>query len=303
MNRFAFGFIAPLVLAAPLALADAPPLINPVGGAPAQAATGPKLAPANLPTVKIVIPHTTAIYEMVKIPGGKVMVPGAKKSDPMVEVEVKPYWIGRTEVSWDCFDTWAYSLDLSDEQKAKGTEANNRPSKPYGPPDEGWGREGYPAMRMAYEGVILYTKYLSDQTGKKFRLPTEAEWIYAAQGGSGKDPAEGDLDKIAWYKANSGNPMKTHPVATKDPNAYGLYDIWGNVGEFVQMIGEDKVIKGGSYKDPAKNLNSKYRDAWNEDWQTRDPQDPKSKWWMSDGPFAGFRLVADDDPSMQADKK
>lgn len=259
-------------------------MVSPLLFAGVALADEPKLAPSPLPTVKVTIPHTTAVYELVKVPAGKVTVEGK-------EVEIKPFWIGRTEVSWDCFDTWAYSLDLSDAEKAKGTEANNRPSKPYGPPDEGWGREGYPAMRMAYEGVIFYTQYLSKETGKKFRLPTEAEWVYAAQANTGKKtPA--DINKEAWYRDNS--EKKTHPIATKAPNPWGLYDVFGNVGEFVQQIGDDKIIKGGTYRDPAAKINTDHREAWTEDWQSRDPQDPKSKWWMSDGPFAGFRLVMED---------
>jgi formylglycine-generating enzyme required for sulfatase activity len=248
--------------------------------------------PAKLETRKITVPGTTATYEFIKIPGGTVTVDGKP-------VEVKPIWVGKTEVPWDCFEIWAMALDLPLNQRKLATkDGGSRPTAPYGAADRGYGHEGYPALGMNYEGTLDYCKWLEERLKVKFRLPTEAEFIYAAQAGTGKDPTPAELDKIAWFKSNSDS--KTHPIGEKAPNAFGLHDMYGNVAEWVMKpdpASDEKFIKGGSFKDTAKNVNSKSRNIWNADWQARDAQDPKSKWWMSDADFAGFRLVADQDPA------
>ncbi|MGA2501182.1 MAG: SUMF1/EgtB/PvdO family nonheme iron enzyme [Tepidisphaeraceae bacterium] len=248
---------------------------------------------ANLPQAEDKIPGVTATFKMRQVPAGKITIKDKDGKDK--EVAVKSFWIQETEATWDIFDTWAFRLDLTAEQKIKGVDAETRPSPPYAPPDRGFGHEGYPAISMAYEGVIHYINWLNKKTGKKYRLPTEAEWEYAAR--SGGAPIEKltkeQLDEIAWTAENSNE--KTQPVGKKKPSKWGLYDMLGNVGEFVQSEEEDvKVIKGGSFKDPASKISTKFREQWGPDWQQRDPQDPKSKWWMSDAPFAGFRLVRDE---------
>lgn len=254
--------------------------------------------PSKLETRKIKFPHTVATYEFIHIPAGTVLVPGATKDDPSTKVQVKSIWVGKTEVTWDVFDVWAYALDLPDAQRAKAIDklTGSRPTNPYAPPDRGFGHQGYPAISMAYEGTLDYCKWLTEKTGVPMRLPTEAEWIYACRAGADKDPDRSELPKLAWFQDNSDK--KTHPVATKQPNPWGLYDMFGNVGEFVQMLPNgDKAIKGGSFKDKIAFINSTRRDVWNDDWQALDPDLPKSKWWMSDADFAGFRLVCDQDPA------
>ncbi|KOR28712.1 hypothetical protein TI04_10365, partial [Achromatium sp. WMS2] len=102
--------------------------------------------------------------------------------------------------------------------------------------DRGWGRGNRPVINVTWDDAVAYTKWLSQQTGKDYRLPTEAQWEYAARAGSTSRYFFGDdanrLGDYAWYYYNSNS--KTHPVGQKQPNAWGLYDVHGNVWEWTQ---------------------------------------------------------------------
>ena len=93
-----------------------------------------------------------------------------------------------------------------------------------------------PVELVSWADAQEFTKRLSQKTGKKYRLPSEAEWEYAARAGSttewsfGED--ENQLDEYSWYLSNSVG--KTHPAAEKRPNAFGLFDMYGNVNEWTQ---------------------------------------------------------------------
>src|SRR5262249_11697110 len=141
-----------------------------------------------------------------------------------------------------------------------------------------------------------FCKWLSARSGRAYRLPTEAEWEWAARAGATGDFAfdESKASDYAWYEADSD--AKPHPVATKKPSAWGLYDMEGNVAEWVTGADGQPVTKGGSYRDGVEALKISSRSPKMPGWNASDPQMPKSQWWLSDGPFVGFRVVCDSAP-------
>lgn len=203
-------------------------------------------------------------------------------------VTIEPFDIGRTEVTWDMYDVFALGLDASKDQK--GADAIARPSQPYGAPDYGWGHGGFAAISIAQPAAVAFCEWLSKKTGKTYRLPTEAEWVHAATLAAGGSTLAPDRrDALSWHRGNA--VAKAHPVGKKQPDALGLYDLFGNAAEWVTTSDGGFVTRGGSFRDPADKVGPAARVVQDESWQDRDPQLPKSKWWLSDGPFVGFRLV------------
>jgi formylglycine-generating enzyme required for sulfatase activity len=222
-------------------------------------------------TYRETIPGTLVSFEMVLVP--------ARGSAPA-------FYLGRTEVTWDMYDV--FSLGLDEKRPAGSHDAIARPSKPYGAPDYGWGHAGYPAISIAREAADAFAAWLSKKTGKAYRLPTEQEWEQAAL------QAGGPSDAGTWHSGVS--TQRTHAVATRQPDALGLFDLYGNAAEWVAVPGAPdiaRVTRGGSYRDSLDMLGPRAREVQDDSWNERDPQLPKSKWWLSDGPFVGFRLARD----------
>ncbi|MGN6355266.1 MAG: formylglycine-generating enzyme family protein [Parafilimonas sp.] len=265
------------------------------------------------------IPGTNVSFKMMPVTGGSFVM-GSKAGEkgrntdegPATKVTVNPFWIEEHEVTYDEYILFA------DEQadKAPKPDGITRPSPPYIDFTLGMGKAGgFPANSMSQYAALMYCKWLYKKTGVFYRLPTEAEWEYAARAGSetayffGND--DNQLDDYAWYAANSEN--KYHKVMGKKPNAFGLYDMLGNVAEwtmdqykenYFEAIKSDVdnpwlkptskhpiTLKGGTFKDAADKLRPAARLKSDLKWNARDPQIPRSKWWNADAPFIGFRIV------------
>ena len=112
----------------------------------------------------------------------------------------------------------------------------------------------------------------------------------AAELSAGESPvAAARRDAIAWHRGNAD--ARTHAVATKAPDALGLFDLFGNAGEWVMPADGALVLRGGSFRDAPDTIGIQARAVQDASWNETDPQLPKSKWWLSDAPFAGFRLA------------
>jgi formylglycine-generating enzyme required for sulfatase activity len=281
------------------------------------------------------IPGTSVKFQMVPIPGGsfKMGSPATeadRKDDegPQITVEVEPFWMGAREVTWDEFDVFgAVYTELANQGAVeipadKEADAVSFPTPQYESGIEKlieMGRGGgFPAVDMTYLCAMQYTKWLSKKTGKFYRLPTEAEWEYAARAGTttaysfGDDPA--GLEETAWFIDNSGE--KYHKVGQKKPNPWGLYDIHGNVSEWVldqydagwykQFEGKTVkaadivnwpkteypiVVRGGGYASFPDEVRSASRAHSKEEWNKQDPQVPMSIWWHTEPFWNGLRIV------------
>ncbi|WP_244526847.1 formylglycine-generating enzyme family protein [Pseudozobellia thermophila] len=268
---------------------------------------------------------------MVPIEGGTFLMgsPNTEKgrnSDegPQRRVRVNSFWMGAYEITWEQYTQFLddnaqniseRSITLRDGSKMV-VDGVATATPMYIDMSFGMGKEGYPAINMTQYAAAMYAKWLFAKTGRFYRLPTEAEWEYACRSGSntayhfGND--ESQLAKYAWFKSNSNE--KYHKVGSKSPNAYGLYDMHGNVAEwtmdeykadyFKSLKGNPssnplfeptqlypRSVRGGSWMDPAEDLRSANRHGSSKKWKQRDPQMPKSIWWLTDAPFIGFRLV------------
>jgi formylglycine-generating enzyme required for sulfatase activity len=281
------------------------------------------------------IPGTEISFEMVPIPGGRFLM-GSPESEgdrsedegPQHPVQIAPFWMGKHEVTWDEFDQFAYALDLKKKQREavdlanqspteKAADAVTRPTPPYADMTFGLGHLGQPAICMTHHAAMEYCRWLSAKTGKLYRLPTEAEWEYACRAGSttayafGDDPA--GLDAYGWFVENAEKPQ---PIGTKKPNAWGLFDMHGNVSEWCLdhyaadsygLFPRDRptngpvvlpdakeypyVARGGSWDDDPDRLRSAARRSSDREWSMQDPQRPQSIWWHTDAKFVGFRIL------------
>lgn len=282
------------------------------------------------------IAGTQLKFDMVPIPGGEFMM-GSPASEqgrdedegPQHLVKVDPFWMGKYEVTWDVFEPFVYKdyeITQSNGTVSAEVDAVARPTKPYLDMTFGMGKENHPAVGMTQYAAIQFCKWLYARTGVFYRLPTEAEWEYASRAGTttaysfGEDASQ--LEEYAWHKANSNE--ETHPVGSKKPNAWGLYDMHGNIAEWTadQYIpdyykkSESKaisnpvatptelyphVIRGGSFEDEPQALRSANREGSDPNWKRIDPQMPKSNWWFPEAPFVGLRLVRPVNPPSEAE--
>ena len=261
----------------------------------------------------IEIPGTAIAFQLSLIKGGHFVYHG-------VEVQLDGFWMGTHEVTHDEFVLFKERSFDSDQSNWKEGEyqadAVTRPSPPYLDFTYGMGTKGgFPAVSMTQQSALRYCYWLYQKTGHFYRLPTEVEWTYACQLATFES-----LDDYAWHYENSNE--KYQKVGQKKPNAYGLYDILGNVAEwtldqykkdYAAAIENSKnpwikptkkhsrTIKGGSFDSDAAECTCEQRTKSQAKWQARDPQIPKSEWWNTDSPFLGFRLVRPEKQPSQAE--
>lgn len=230
---------------------------------------------------------------------------------PQKQITISPFWMGAYEVTHDQFGIFFKNESLTQGSKV---DAVTRPTPQYIDLSWNMGKDGgFPVNSMSVDGALMFCRWLYQQTGIFYRLPTEAEWEYACRAGTsstyffGDDPA--NLKEYAWFNVNSGK--KYQKTGLKKPNPWGLYDILGNLGEWTMDQYSDKYfdtvrnldpqvrptsryprsIRGGSYIDEAGGLRSAARGFSEPSYNKRDPQVPKSRWWLTDGMFVGFRIV------------
>lgn len=199
--------------------------------------------------------------EFVKIPAGSFMMGSDKDNDekPIHKITInQDFWLQKTEVTQA---QWKAVMDVFPSEYSYISSEFLGDSKPI--------------FSVSWDDTQKFIKKLNARNEGMYRLPTEAEWEYAARAGTTSDYA-GNLDAMAWYEANSGG--KTHPVGTKQANDWGLYDMHGNVWEWCQDLyadnyyanspsinptgatsGSDRVFRGGSFDDTADNLRSANR--------------------------------------------
>ncbi len=261
------------------------------------------------------IPNTPVSFNMIAVPGGtfKMGSPDKehlRKSDegPLREVTVSPFFMGETEVTWD--EYWTFFAATMAEGRidpsvviahnAGEPDAISGPTPPFGIPDQGWGSGQRPAITMTHYAASIYCQWLSQVTGKKYRLPTEAEWEYACRAGS-ETPFffEADLKKLSKLKPgkkissvdtaqinsfivfNLNSPNRTQEPSFVIPNPFGIKNLAGNVMEFCSdwyapdaysktplqvkdpkgpENGEEHVVRGGSYASDVNDIRSAARD-------------------------------------------
>lgn len=212
--------------------------------------------------------------EMVRIPSGTFLM--GNKDDalamPVHRVSIsRPIAMSKYEITFDDYDIFA--------------QATNRAL----PDDNRWGRGSRPVINVSFEDARAYAKWLSENTGKNYRLPTEAEWEYVARANTNSLFWWGNDPKDAASRANCRRGCnskfsglfgaKTAPVGSYPANAFGIYDTAGNVAEWVEDCYADnynlhpkngrallvkscdaRVVRGGSAKDNAESLANHKRD-------------------------------------------
>jgi len=197
--------------------------------------------------------------EWVNIPAGTFQMGSIEESDATVHrVKLDAFYMSKTPVTFSQYDLFCESVGLAI------------------PNDRGWGRGNRPVINVSWNEAVDFCKWLSAETGETIFLPTEAQWEYACRAGT-TGHTYGECDKIAWYVENSEG--KTHPVAQKEANDFGLHDMLGNVWEWCSDYYGDypkntvenptgpesgvlRVLRGGSWGHDGRYVRSAMRNRY-----------------------------------------
>lgn len=232
------------------------------------------------------IPGALLSFVMLPVPAGNVTILSA--TGPLT-VSVPAFWIAKTEITWDIYDIFAFRLDLPREDRLK-VDATARPSRADGVADRGYGHAGYPAIGITATAAEAFARWISEKTGHSYRIATDAEWSRAAEAAFGTAPLTRQrLDATAWTLENADG--HSHPVGQKLNDRIGVQDLLGNVGEWVTTADSGHALRGGTFRDRATRIAPSTSVRQDPSWNQTDPQTPKSRWWLSDAPFTGIRLV------------
>ena len=224
----------------------------------------PAVSPVVAPCPASILTFTVngVSFDMVRVEGGTFTMGATAEQEneadddekPAHEVTLGSYYIGKTEVTQALWEA----------------VMGNNPSRFKG--------SNRPVECVSWDDCQSFIAKLNEKTGKKFRLPTEAEWEYAARGGNKSQgyqyAGSNNFDEVAWYGGNSGN--QTHDVGTKRPNELGIYDMSGNVWEWCSdwygdyssasqtnptgpSSGANRVLRGGSWSYNVRNCRVSYR--------------------------------------------
>lgn len=224
------------------------------------------------------IPGSSISFNMVAVKGGEFLMGSSEKEPlrdkdegPVHKVKLDDFWMAEIEVSWDAY--LAFFKETSSQGRKEAVEENevdgiSGPTPPWGAPDQGWGKGKRPAITMSWHAANTYCRWLTQITGKKYRLPTEAEWEYAARGGTQTAyPFEGTpkdysskgffnklfgadttiINTYTNYELNSEG--RTKAPADVKANPFGLKNMHGNIAEFCL-----DYYSPTAYKEDAKKL-------------------------------------------------
>lgn len=266
--------------------------------------------------------QTGVKFEMLPVKGGSFTWKGEQEGD-VLEVTLSPFWIGKTEVTWDEYDPFMRPKiprlrsgkidDIRLKEAKHEIDFLARPTVQYHPVTHHMPSDGYPAISMTQHAANKYCQWLSYHTGHFYRLPTEAEWDYACRAGSktkyywGDNAAE--ANKYAWLASE-----QYQKPAQKKPNAWGIHDMHGNVLEWTldqyvpnrfAYFGKKKVtdpwikatkpyphvVKGSHWEQKHTDITSTARHQSAPEWKESDSQDPKTLWFHTSTPWLGMRIV------------
>lgn len=274
------------------------------------------------------IPGTDQSFSMLPIHGGRFAMgstedePGhASAESPRHDVSIADFWMSKHEINWQQYEPFVYRdeaqfkvLAAPAQLQSLAIDGVTGATAPYSDMSFGMGKDGFPVVNATQYAALQYARWLSAKTGRFYRLPTEAEWEYACRAGTttpwsfGSDPAA--ASEYAIFSDNSDDRYAR--TGTRKSNPWGLYDMHGNVAEwtmdqfaqgfYAQSTDDNpwkrptdlypRVARGGSWLDDIQELRCAARLPSSPAWKERDPQMPKSKWWLTNAPFVGIRLVS-----------